>query len=41
MSQQADSSLLATVDLEGWVIVRDLKNPDDVVMRVKPELDDY
>lgn len=41
MSQQTESSLLATVDLEGWVIVRDLRNPDDIIMKVKPELDDY
>ena len=33
--------MLATVDLEGWVIVRDLKQPEDFIMKVKPEVEDY
>ena len=32
---------MATVDLEGWVLVRDLKAPEDIVMKVKPEVNDY
>ena len=41
VSQQPETSLLATVDLEGWVLVRDLKAPEDIVMKVKPEVNDY
>ena len=41
VSSQIDTFLLATVDLEGWVIVRDLRQPDDVIVKLKPELDGY
>ena len=41
VSQQPDTFLLASVDLEGWVIVRDLRRPDDVILKVKPELEEY
>ena len=41
VSQQPDTFLLATVDLEGWVIVRDLRQPDDPIVKLKPELDGY
>ena len=40
-SQQPDSYLLATVDLEGWVIVRDLTRPDESIMKLRPEFDEY
>ena len=40
-SQQNDTYLLATVDLEGWVIIRDLTHPDDVMMKIRPEFEEY
>ena len=36
VSQQHDLYLLVTVDLEGWVMVRDLRNPDDCMIKLKP-----
>ena len=33
--------MLATVDLEGWVIIRDLNSPDDIIMKVRPEVEEY
>ena len=38
---QPDTYLLATVDLEGWVIVRDLRQPDDYIMKIKPDFEQY
>jgi hypothetical protein len=40
-AHQSDIYLLATVDLEGWVIIRDLRNPDNVVVKIRPEFEQY
>ena len=40
VAQQHDMYLLVTVDLEGWVIVRDLRNPDDCMIKLKPSFEE-
>ena len=29
------------MDLEGWVIIRDLTHPDDILMKIRPDFEDY
>ena len=41
MSVHPNSHLLATIDREGCVIVRDLKQSDNHLAMFKPERDDY
>ena len=33
--------MLATIDLEGWVIIRDLTRPDESILKLRPEFEEY
>lgn len=39
-SPQSDAYLLASVDIAGWVLVRDLRDPERVLSRFRPDVTD-